>query len=222
MKISIVIAGWNEEKNIGQVVDNIKQHFSEAEIIVANDGSTDRTEEIAKEHGALVISHKINRGQGAALQTGNSLAIKHGADIIVHFDGDNQFLVKEIDEVIEPIIKNEADIVFGSRFLGKDSSMPKAKRKIIMPLARLFNKIFFGIKLSDPQCGFRAMTKETAQKIIIKNDRMAHCTEIMAKAHKYKLKIKEVPITVIYHEFGQSMSGGFSIIKDFIYKKLSN
>lgn len=222
MKISVVIAAWNEAKNIGQVVDNIKKYLPEAEIIVANDGSRDDTALIAKNQGALVVSHRTNRGQGAALQTGNTLALRNGADIIVHFDGDNQFLAEEIKDIIEPIIKQTADISFGSRFLGKDSSMPKLKRNIIMPLARLFNKVFFGIKLSDPQCGFRAMSKESAQKIVIENDGMAHCTEIMAKAHKYKLKIKEVPVTVVYHEFGQSMGGALSIIKDFIYKKLSH
>ena len=91
-----------------------------------------------------------------------------------------------------------------------------------MPMAKIFNYVFFGIKTSDPQSGFRAMKAEIAKKIKIENNRMAHCTEILAKAHKHKLKIKEVPITVLYEEFGQKFSGGLKIIKDLIFKKISN
>lgn len=222
MKIFCVIPAYNEEKNISTTISKVLNVVDF--LVVIDDCSKDKTWEEAKkikEEKIIILKHPINLGQGAALQTGNEYALKNGADIIVHFDADGQFLAEDINKIIEPIIKNEAEIVFGSRFLGLESNMPKFKKNIIMPLAKLFNLFFFGIKTSDPQSGFRAMTKEVAKKIKIENNRMAHCTEILAKAHKYKLKIKEVPITVVYNEFGQKFSGGFKIIKDLFFKKIS-
>lgn len=216
-KIACVIPAWNEEKNIAQVVKNLRPFVDE--IIVVDDASKDTTSKLAEEAGAFVINHLINRGQGAALQTGNDYALSLGADIIVHFDGDNQFLANEINDMVAPILKGEADIVFGSRFLGKKANLPLFKRLIIYPLAQVFTRLILGIKLSDPQNGFRAMSRQTAKKIRIINREMAHNSEIQAKAFSYKLRVAEVPITVIYHHFGQKLSGGLKIIKDlFIYK----
>ncbi|NCN22143.1 glycosyltransferase family 2 protein [Candidatus Falkowbacteria bacterium] len=217
LKIACVIPAWNEEKNIAQVIKNVRPFVDK--IIVIDDASKDATSKLAEEAGAYVIRHLINRGQGAALQTGNDYALNLGIDIIVHFDGDNQFLAEEIKDMIAPIIKNEADIVFGSRFLEKKANLPLFKRLIIYPLAQAFTRLILGIKLSDPQNGFRAMTRQTAEKIRIMNREMAHNSEIQTKAFSYKLRVAEVPITVIYHHFGQKLSGGFKIIKDlFIYK----
>jgi glycosyltransferase involved in cell wall biosynthesis len=218
MNIFIVIPAYNEEKRLGQVLKDLS--ILPYKIVVVDDASVDNTYQVACVYQADVLQHRINRDQGAALQTGNQYALENGADIIVHFDADGQFLASEIKDVIRPIVEENYDIVFGSRFLGKKSNLPWFKEKIIFPLARIFNRIFLGIKLSDPQSGFRAMTRQTAQKIIIEQDGKAHCNEIMVKAHEKKLKIKEVPITVIYHEFGQGMSGAFKILKDLLFSKI--
>ncbi len=218
-KVACVIAAYNEAKNITKVVNNVRPFVDY--IIVVDDFSKDETFKLAGAAGAIVLKHPINRGQGAALQTGNEYALNLGADIIVHFDGDDQFLAEEIKDMIEPILKNQADIVFGSRFLGKEANLPYFKKKVIYPLAQLFTRFILGIKLSDPQNGFRAMTRETALKIKIENREMAHNSEIQSKAFKAKLKIAEVPITVIYHHFGQKLSGGLKIIKDLLIYKLS-
>lgn len=218
MKTICIIPAYNEEKNIADVINKVLPFVNE--VVVVNDCSHDKTEIIAKKTEATLISHPINRGQGAALQTGNDYALKNGADIIIHFDADNQFQAEEISDVIKPIIEKKAEAVLGSRFLGKKSQLPKLKKYLIMPLARLINRVFFNIRLTDPQSGFRALNRETAQKIIIRNDGMAHCSEIMHQLHKHKVKIEEVPITVYYHEFGQKFSGGIRIIKDLIIKKI--
>lgn len=219
MKIFCVIPAYNEAQNVITVINKVKPLVDE--LVIVDDCSSDETFELAKTTSASVLRHIINRGQGAALQTGNDYALNHGADIIVHFDSDNQFLAEEIKDVIQPIIAGQADIVFGSRFLGKKSNLPKFKKNIIMPLARAINKAFFDINLSDPQNGFRAMSAKVAREIKIENDKMAHCNEILIKAFKNKYRVQEVPITVIYHEFGQKFSGGIRIIKDLIYKKLT-
>lgn len=225
MKIFCIVPAWNESQNINTTVKKALNYVDF--LIIVDDCSSDSTlleaEKIQIEYQdkVIVLHHPINLGQGAALQTGNEYAIEHGADIIVHFDGDGQFLAEEIINLTNPLIKEKYDIVFGSRFLEKKSEIPNFKKNIIMPLAKIFNRIFFSIKTSDPQIGFRAMTVNTAKKIKIENDRMAHCTEILFKAHKYKLRIKEVPVTVIYRRYGQKFSGALKIIKDLFYKKIS-
>jgi glycosyltransferase involved in cell wall biosynthesis len=220
MKIFCIIPAYNEEKTIGEVIDKVKPLVSQ--VVVVDDGSRDETKKLAKEKGAVVLSHIINRGQGAALETGNQYALNKEAEIIVHFDADGQFLAEEIKDIILPIIKGEADIVFGSRFLGKKSNLPWFKKYIIIPLAHLANKIFIGATLTDPQNGFRAVSRETAKKITIEQDGMAHNTEIISKSFENNLKIKEIPVTVIYHNFGQRFSGGLKIIKDLILARLIN
>lgn len=217
MDILCIIPAFNEEKNIGTTIENLLNH--NYNLVVIDDCSDDKTYQIAKSKKVKVLRHIINRGQGAALATGNKYALNNDVDIVVHFDGDGQFLAEEIKDIISPILNNEADIVFGSRFLGKKSQMPSFKKNIIMPLARLVNQ-FLGVNTSDPQIGFRALNKLALKKIEIENDGMAHCSEILFKAHKYKLRIKEIPVTVIYHRFGNNFSGGIKIIKDLIIKKL--
>lgn len=212
MKITCVIPAYNEAKKIKLVIAKVLPLVDE--LIVVDDCSRDNTFELINETKAIALRHVINRGQGAALQTGDVYALSHGADIIVHFDADDQFKAEEIPSLIQPIKDGEADAVFGSRFLGS-ANFPFTKRFIIMPLARLINR-FFGIKMSDPQSGFRALNKETISQIKIENRGMAHCSEILYKVIKTKARVIEVPITVTYHEFGQSFGGGFKIIKDLL------
>ena len=218
MKTVCVIPAWNEAKNIVKVVTGVRPVVNE--VVVVDDRSRDDTASLAQAAGATVLRHPINRGQGAALQTGNDYALKNGADIIVHFDADDQFLAAEITDVIAPIISGQADIVFGSRFLGKKANLPFIKKYLIMPGAQLFNRLFLGVKLSDPQNGFRAMSRRAAEAIKIANREMAHNSEIQAKAFKAKLKIAEVPVTVTYHRFGQKLSGGFKVISDLLIHKI--
>ncbi|MBT7553145.1 glycosyltransferase, partial [bacterium] len=115
MKIFVVIPAFNEEKRIAQVLTELS-NFS-YQVVVVDDSSSDKTSQVASQFQVAVLQHKINRGQGAALRTGTDYAISKAADIIVHFDADGQFLVKEIKKIIEPLEKSEAEIVFGSRFL---------------------------------------------------------------------------------------------------------
>lgn len=218
MKKICVIPAYNEEDHIAAVIDHVR--FFVDEIVVVNDCSIDRTAVIAKEKGATVISHPINRGQGAALQTGNEYALQNKADIIIHFDADNQFRAEEIPDMTRPIEEGRAQAVLGSRFLEKKSKLPTTKRLIIMPLGRLINRLFFNIKLSDPQSGFRALSRQAVEKLKISNDGMAHCSEILRQLFVKNIKTVEVPITVVYHEFGQRLGGGVRIIKDLLIKKI--
>jgi glycosyltransferase involved in cell wall biosynthesis len=219
-KVAIVIPAWNEAERLPAVLSDLKTgNFA---VIVVDDGSSDSTSQIAADYGAIVLRHIINRYQGAALRTGTRFAVDQGFDIIVHFDADGQFRAQDIPAVVEPLLENSADIVFGSRFLDSTTSMPAFKRSVIMPIARAVNYFFYGIRMTDPQSGFRAFDAATFGKIEWRQDGMAHCSEILHLAHKKKLRIVEVPITVIYHEFGQKFSAGFNILKDLFLGRFIN
>ncbi len=227
VNIFCVIPSYNEEDHIVEVIKDVKKITKN--IIVVDDSSTDNTYSLAKSQKVTVLRHIINRGQGASLQTGNEYAYSNNADIVVHFDADGQFKAEEIKDIIKPIINNKADIVFGSRFLEKKSKIPKLKKIIILPLAKLINKIFFGINLTDPQNGFRAINRKALETIKIENDGAAHCNEILIKSFKNNLRIKEVPVSVIYNHFGQNIlngkgrgAGGIKIIKDLIIGRFIN
>lgn len=208
----------NEEGSVGQVIKAIKSHFDE--IIVVDDGSSDNTYREILDSGAWALRHRSNRGQGAALETGNELARRMNADIVVHFDADGQFLPVEIPEMLAPVLSGEADICFGTRFGAKKSQIPFVKDKVLFPLARLVNRLLFRIELTDPQIGFRVLNKKALDTIRIELDDYAHCTEIIFKASHSDLRIKEVPVTVVYHEFGVGFKQGIKIFKDLLIAKL--
>lgn len=226
MKVFCIIPALNEEGKISEVLKKVKPLVDE--VVVIDDGSVDKTYELAKSAGVVVLRHIINRGQGASLETGNKYALLNGADVVVHFDADGQFLAEEINSLVDTILKDEAEVVLGSRFMGKGSNMPLFKKLIIMPIAHLVNRFVLGtkMKLTDPQCGFRVLGKRALEEINIDQNGMAHASEIIYKIYKNNLKIKEMPITVIYDKFGQSIfneargGGGIRVFKDLIIAKL--
>ena len=218
MKTICIIPAYNEERNVRNVVENAQKFVDE--VVVVDDHSEDNTLKEAEKTSAFVLHHPVNRGQGAAIQTGNEFALDKEADIIVHFDADGQFLPEEIKEIVAPIIKGEADVCLGSRFLGKSSDLPFLKKNFILPAAKVVNRTFFGIRTTDPQNGFRALSGQVTENIEIEQDQMAHCSEILYKIHQQGCRIKEIPITVIYHEYGQRFTGGIKIIKDMVIKGL--
>ena len=216
-KIFVVIPALNEEKNISLVLDKFRDY--KYEVVVVDDGSTDKTAGIVRQYsGVYLVQHLINRGMGAALQTGNEFALKMQADIIVHFDADGQMQAKDIAEIIEPLSSGEFDITLGSRFLGKASNIPWFKKYVLQPPARIINFLFTGLWLTDVHNGFRAMTADVAARIVIRQDEFAHNTEIPAAVKKLSLRYKEVPVKIVYLRFGLGLSDGFKILFDLITK----
>ena len=217
-KTFVVIPAYNEAATIGAVIQAVHERF--ANLVVVDDFSTDQTSELASQYPIYYLKHVINLGQGAALQTGNEFALGQGADLIVHFDADGQHRVEFIDKLIEPIQKGQADIVFGSRFLGTASKIPWFKRNVILPIARLVNWLATGVYLSDAHNGYRAMSRRAAELIKTNQNRMAHATEIVSLARQYNLRYVEVPVAVEYHEFGQGLAGGLRIVRDLISRSI--
>ncbi len=217
--IFVVVPAYNEEKKIGRVIRGLFEHGLN-QIIVVNDGSTDNTAYEARMAGAQVVEHLINRGQGAALETGNSIARSRGAEVVVHFDADEQFNPADIMPAIIKLQTENLDVILGSRFLDNRSKLPWTKRKIILPFSRLINYLLTGVSLSDAHNGFRVLSKKALNNLVIRQDRMAHNSEIISQIKIYGLKYAEQPVEVRYFEYGQSALGGFKILKDLFLAKI--
>lgn len=224
MNVSIVTAAFNEEKNIRNVIDSLKNE-GYSNIIVVDDGSKDKTYSVAKAQGVTVLKHIINRGQGAALQTGMTYALMNGAEYVVHFDSDGQHNAKEIKRMLTPIIKGEVDATLGSRFL-KKQDIP-LQRKITLKGGVIVLRAFYGAKLTDAHNGFRAFSRNAAKKVTITMDKMEHASEIIEKIKKKGIVYKEIPVTISYTEEtlkmgrkGQGKFDSLSILFKMLLKKL--
>ena len=154
----VVIPCFNEAQSIGRVVSGLFE-LGFTDVVVVDDGSTDATSEVALEAGSVVLRHSINRGQGAALQTGNDYALRIGAQAVVHFDGDGQFNPCDIAGGLTLISEGKTDVVLGSRFMDNRSRLPWTKEHLLFPLARFLNRLFTGLCLTDGQNGFRILSR---------------------------------------------------------------
>lgn len=215
-RVFVVIAAFNEEHAIADVLKGLRR-AGYNDIVVVDDGSKDRTAEIATSNGAHVVRHVINRGQGAALSTGMGYALKNDADIIVHFDADGQQRVEDIAAMIAPIKRDEVDITLGSRFINKGSNVPSMRKFFLQAGAFLF-LILYGVKLTDSHNGFRAFSRYAAEKVEIKADRMEHASEIIDQVSKHKLRYVEIPVIVRYTNYSKAHSkqGAFPAIRIFL------
>jgi len=195
LKITIGIPAYNEEENIAEIITKL-QSITES-IIVCNDGSSDSTSDIAKKMGVMVIDHSKNLGYGAAIRSIFLKAKELEADILVTFDADGQHRIEDVSKVIEPIKKENFDLVIGSRFLGDVKNIPRYRKAGIETITKVTN-LATNTKITDSQSGFRAYNKKILNEITPSEYGMGVSTEILIKANKKKFKIKEVPIIILY------------------------
>ena len=195
LKITIGIPAYNEEKNIASIITKLKKITDS--IIVCDDGSSDMTSEIAKNLGAIVISHKKNMGYGVAINSIFQKSREMKSDLLVTFDADGQHRVEDIEKVVGPIKNNDADLVIGSRFLDKKSDIPNYRKIGIKVITQVTNASIKK-KLTDSQSGFRAYNQRVLSQISPSDTSMGISTEILIKSSSKGLRITEVPITVLY------------------------
>lgn len=218
----VVIAAYGEQTMVGRVVEEVREHV--ANVVVVDDGSRDETAERAERAGAMVLRHLVNRGQGAALQTGIAWALARGADVVVTFDADGQHEAGDLPRLVEPILRGDADVVLGSRFLsGPPESIPKLRR-LVLALAVGFTWLASGIRLSDAHNGLRAFSRRAALQLDIRLDRMAHASELIDQVRRCGLPFVEVPVRVRYtaysREKGQSNANALRIVADYLLGRL--
>jgi glycosyltransferase involved in cell wall biosynthesis len=222
MKTVAIIPAYNEESRVFAAITDAASHVDA--VVVVDDCSRDKTGEQAMRAGAHVLRHVINRGQGAALQTGTDYAIYMlDADCIVHFDADGQMRGEDIPKMILPIENEVADVVLGSRFMGIESENMPRSRKLTLKAALLFTRTVSGIRISDPHCGLRAFSRDAAAYMQFKQDRMAHASEVHDLIKSYDLNYVSKAVAIRYTEEtlekGMSFFDGFKVLKDYFTAK---
>jgi glycosyltransferase involved in cell wall biosynthesis len=202
--IWLIIPAYNEAAVIGRVVaDVVRRGYK---VAVIDDGSTDETARNAGIAGAVIVTHPINLGQGAALQTGIDYALRRGAKYLVTFDADGQHAIEDVPALIDAL--GDADIALGSRFLGKQIEGASSSRRALLRTATLVSNGLSGMKLTDAHCGLRAFRADAAPALRITKDRMAHASELLRKIKTSGLRVVEVPVTVRYTEHSMSKGQG--------------
>jgi len=196
MKIIVGIPAFNEEKNIAPIITKLTNIADK--IIVCDDGSTDLTSKISEKLGALVIKHEKNMGYGAAIRSIFLKAKDLNGEILVTFDADGQHRVQDIQNVINPIINGESEIVIGSRFLDENEKDVPSYRKVGIKVITKITNATIKEKLTDSQSGFRAYSKKVINELNPSELGMGISTEILIKASSKNFRISEVPIKITY------------------------
>ena len=196
-KLIIQIPCYNESETIITTLSDLPKNIfgvDEIEVLVIDDGSTDNSVELAKNWGATVVQIKSNKGLANAFRTGLQKALSLGADIIVNTDADNQYCASDIPNLIQPILKNEADIVVGSRDISNIKHFSTLK-KILQKLGSFVLRLLSSTKVNDAPSGFRAFSKDAALKLNI-FDNYTYTMETLIQSGAKGLRVESVPISV--------------------------
>ena len=213
----IVVPAYHEQSTIQQVVSGLRWLFPN--IVVVDDCSSDLTAARARAAGADVLRHPINLGQGASLQTGIDFALQRGAGYIVTFDADLQHRPEDVPLLLTALRQSGADFALGSRFLGTAVNIGLSRR-LLLKAAVLFTRLTTGLKITDAHNGLRAMTRRGALALRIRQNGMAHASEILQQIANSALPYVEVPVTVEYTPYsmakGQKLSNSLNIVLELL------
>jgi glycosyltransferase involved in cell wall biosynthesis len=215
MRYLIIIPALNEEVAIGTVIDTTKQDVSFADILVVNDGSTDKTSTIVRGKRAMLINHPFNLGYGAALQTGFRFAQRKGYDFVITMDADGQHVPSSVQNLIETMREKNADVVIGSRFLEERFKVGITK-KIGIWLFSFIGKMYTGTKITDPTSGFQLLNRSSFSYLAEGDNYPLDYPDvnIIMALHKMKFKVIESPVKMTESIGGKSMHSG---LKPMIY-----
>jgi len=221
-QVWIVVPAFNEAGSVGVVVSALRARY--AHVAVVDDGSDDRTGQEAMHAGAVVLRHIVNRGQGAALQTGLEYALGAGAQFVVTFDSDGQHAVEDISALLAPLVRGEAEIALGSRFLDSTQTSIPFVRRAVLRAGIVFTRVTSGARVTDTHNGIRAFSREAATRLRISMDRMAHASELLDQVVAGGLRYVEVPVRIRYTAYsrqkGQRSSAAFRIALDYIIARV--
>jgi len=208
MKIFAVIPAYNEATRIAAVIKDAMQYVER--VIVVDDGSSDATAEAARNAGAFVVCHSDNSGAGAATMTGIESARRMGAEAVVTLDADEQHDAQDIPALLQPVVAEEADIVFANRF-GRRNKIPFIRR-VFNGIGNIVTLLATGKWVSDSQCGFKVFGPKALKDIDLKMSGFEFCTEIVREVVQHGWRVKEIPSKVRYSEYtlakGQSFADG--------------
>ena len=213
----VVVPAYNEARVIGDVVRGLLAAFPN--VVVVNDGSSDDTAAVLKETPATIVTHLINLGQGAALQTGITHALERGASYIVTFDADGQHRVEDALQAVRVLSEGGSDAVCGSRFLGTTSNVPRIRKFLLKAAVGLAN-LTSGARMTDAHNGLRALSRKAAACLELSQSGMAHASEIISQLRAHKMAMREIPVQIRYTEYsktkGQSSLNAVNILFDLL------
>lgn len=220
--IFVIIPCYNEAKVVRQTVTEVlEKGYS---VVVVDDCSRDGSKKQLAGLPIYYLRHRVNMGQGAALQTGIEFAKRKGAKYFVTFDADGQHDSKDISRMIEFLEKENADIVFGSRFLPGAQTNVSRSRSFALNFGRYINFLVSGIMLSDSFNGLRLLSATAAEKIRIRENRMIHPVEILMLTASNKLRYAEYPVKIHYSDYSKSKGlknkDGIRILFEIILYKI--
>ena len=219
-QVCVILPFYNEEEVIEKVLRELIA--SNYQVVAIDDGSTDRSNEIARKMNCVLLKHPSNFGQGAALQTGISFArINPKIEYFITFDSDGQHQVSDINHMLKPLVNGETDFVFGTRFQDDKTKFPFFKR-IVLRAAIKYTQLSTGVAITDTHNGFRAFNKLAANRINLNFSGMTHASEFVEKAGQSGLSIKEVPVHILYTKYskrkGQSLWNSINILTDLFLR----
>jgi glycosyltransferase involved in cell wall biosynthesis len=203
-KLLIIIPAYNEEQSLPGVFQDLRSHAPNADILVVDDGSSDRTAAVARESGVSVASLPYNLGIGGAMQTGYRYAWNNGYDIAVQFDGDGQHMAAEIGELLAPHHEGRADIVVGSRFLNRGAYRPSFFRKVGIWIFSTVLSAILGMHITDTTSGFRAVNRRVIKYFAGAYPEDYPEVESLVLLHRAGITITEVPVRMRDRTGGRS------------------
>jgi len=221
--VFVIVPAYNDAPIIRSTIKQLLD--LNYKVVVVDDGSSDDTWLEVSVLPVYLLHHRINLGQGAALQTGMTFALQEGAEILVHFDADGKHQAADISTLIDALLQGESEVVFGSRFLRKtDRGAVPFFRRLLLKIGVVVNGISTGVWLSDAHNGLRALSATAARQLELKENGYAHATEILAQVRKLNLRYAERPTTIVYNDYsratGQSMWNSLNIVFDLLVERL--
>lgn len=220
--VAVIIPAFNEGSAVYETIQGIPDDFEN--IICVNDGSSDDTAAQISKTRATLVSHPINLGQGAALQTGIEYALLDpGVKYFVTYDADGQHRMEDVRKMIKHLKAKKLDIVLGSRFLGNAENITPGKKRILK-LAIRFSNLTTGVKLTDTHNGLRVFNRFAAENLQLKMPDFSHASEIIERIAQKGLSYEEAPVTIVYTDYsrgkGQSMINAVNISFDMLFNKV--
>jgi glycosyltransferase involved in cell wall biosynthesis len=217
----VVVPAFNEAPRIGRTLEGLLQVARS--VVVVDDGSADNTADVALQYPVWVLRHPVNLGQGAAIQTGITFALRQRAEYVATFDADGQHDPGDLVRMLEQLRQTGADYVLGSRFLGRAEGIPFT-RKLMLKAAVWYTRLISGIRVTDTHNGIRMMTRRGAERIHITMNRMEHASEIIDQIARSGFRFVEVPVTIRYSDAslakGQKTSAAFRMGLRIIAEKV--
>ncbi|MDH7578838.1 MAG: glycosyltransferase family 2 protein [Bacillota bacterium] len=201
-RVLAIVPAYNEEKTVGEVVQGLK--LQGVDVLVVNDGSQDRTGEVAAAAGAAVVDLPFNLGIGGAVQTGYRYAAAYNYDIAVQVDGDGQHDPASLEQLLRPLLAGEADLVLGSRFLGSAGYRVPLLRRLGMIVFTSIISLLYKRLITDTTSGYRAANKELIHLFAQEYPTDYPEVEVLAQLRFLKKRLKEVPVRMLERAHGSS------------------